>query len=125
MRISLFCAGLFFSAFATGQLEKATDDWKSKDFVLDKIPGISLDQSYNQLAVYKAATPIIVAVLDSGVEVDHDDLKSNIWVNNDETPGNGIDDDNNGYIESHELQDFLRAAGFNPVQPSLELWCSH
>ena len=35
------------------------------------------------------------------------------------------DSDNNGYIESHELPDFLRAAGFNPVQPSLELWCSH
>ena len=35
------------------------------------------------------------------------------------------DSDNNGYIESHELEDFLRAAGFNPVQPSLELWCSH
>lgn len=35
------------------------------------------------------------------------------------------DADNNGYIESNELPDFLRSAGFNPVQPSLELWCSH
>lgn len=35
------------------------------------------------------------------------------------------DSDNNGYIETNELPDFLRAAGFNPVQPSLEMWCSH
>ena len=120
MRISLLCAGLFFSAFAMGQLEKATDDWKSKDPKLDKIPGISLDQSYKQFASKTAATPIIVAVLDSGVEVDHDDLKNNIWVNDDEIPSNGIDDDNNGYIDDVHGWNFLGGANKDVQYDNLE-----
>jgi len=44
---------------------------------------------------------IVVAVLDSGVETNHDDLKNNLWVNHNEIPGNGIDDDNNGYIDDY------------------------
>jgi len=42
---------------------------------------------------------VVVAVLDTGVDVNHPDLKDNIWVNEDETPNNGVDDDNNGYID--------------------------
>ncbi len=42
---------------------------------------------------------IVVAVVDGGCLLSHDDLVDNIWVNPDETPGNGIDDDNNGYID--------------------------
>ena len=46
-----------------------------------------------------SAKDIIVAVHDSGVYIEHPDLKDNIWVNKGEIPGNGIDDDNNGYID--------------------------
>jgi cell wall-associated protease len=42
---------------------------------------------------------IIVAVIDSGVDVNHEDLQSKIWINSDEIPNNGIDDDKNGYID--------------------------
>jgi subtilisin family serine protease len=42
---------------------------------------------------------IVVAVLDTGVDVNHPDLKDNIWINKDEIPNNEIDDDNNGYID--------------------------
>jgi len=42
---------------------------------------------------------VIVAVLDSGVDVDHPDLAANIWRNEDEIPGNGIDDDHNGWVD--------------------------
>jgi subtilisin family serine protease len=42
---------------------------------------------------------IIIAVLDEGVDINHPSLRNNIWVNSDEIPGNGIDDDNNGYID--------------------------
>jgi len=45
------------------------------------------------------ASNVIVAVVDSGVAVNHPDLKKNIWVNDDEIPDNGVDDDNNGYID--------------------------
>jgi len=43
--------------------------------------------------------PIIVAVFDSGIRYDHEDLKDSMWVNKNEIPGNGIDDDGNGYID--------------------------
>ena len=46
-----------------------------------------------------SAEGIIVAVIDSGVRYTHEDLAANMWVNPDETAGNGIDDDNNGYID--------------------------
>jgi len=42
---------------------------------------------------------IVVAVVDGGVDINHEDLVDNIWVNENEIPGNGIDDDNNGYID--------------------------
>ncbi|WP_341898843.1 S8 family serine peptidase [Synechococcus sp. UW140] len=46
-----------------------------------------------------SAKDIIVAVIDSGVYIEHPDLKDNIWVNKREIPGNGLDDDNNGYVD--------------------------
>ena len=42
---------------------------------------------------------VVVAVLDTGVDTNHPDLKDNIWVNIDEIPNNEIDDDNNGYVD--------------------------
>lgn len=42
---------------------------------------------------------IVVAVVDNGIQLNHPDLSANLWVNTDEIPGNGIDDDNNGYID--------------------------
>jgi subtilisin len=49
---------------------------------------------------------IIVAVLDTGVDYTHTDLADNIWVNADEIPDNGIDDDNNGFIDDTTGWDF-------------------
>lgn len=51
---------------------------------------------------------IIIAILDSGVDIDHPDLKNNIWLNKKEIPGNGLDDDNNGYIDDYNGWDFVR-----------------
>ncbi len=48
----------------------------------------------------------IVAVLDTGIDLNHPDLDDNIWVNQDEVPGNGFDDDNNGYIDDVQGWDF-------------------
>lgn len=56
-----------------------------------------------------ARTPlsqIVVGVIDSGMDVVHPDLAANVWVNNLETPGNGIDDDGNGYIDDRNGYDF-------------------
>lgn len=45
------------------------------------------------------ASSVVVAIVDTGVRYTHEDLEANIWVNSDEVPGNGIDDDNNGYVD--------------------------
>ena len=54
---------------------------------------------------------VIVAVIDSGVDYDHEDLKENIWVNKNEIPDNGIDDDNNGYIDDYYGVDIVAGKG--------------
>ncbi|MFA5029387.1 MAG: S8 family peptidase [Patescibacteria group bacterium] len=50
---------------------------------------------------------VVVAVLDSGVDTDHPDLKNNIWRNLDETPGDGVDNDHNGFIDDISGWDFV------------------
>lgn len=54
---------------------------------------------------------VIVAVIDTGVDYDHEDLKGNIWVNTGEIPDNGIDDDNNGYIDDYYGVDIVSGKG--------------
>lgn len=55
---------------------------------------------------------VIVAVCDEGIKYTHPDLAANMWVNEGEIPGNGLDDDNNGYIDDVHGYNFL-----NPAQP--------
>ena len=61
--------------------------------------GMNTDLAYAKLLAGKKSEPVIVAVIDSGVDIEHEDLQGSIWVNEDEIPGNGIDDDNNVYID--------------------------
>jgi len=50
----------------------------------------------------------VVAMLDTGVNYVHEDLRSNIWINRKETPNNGLDDDGNGYVDDYYGYDFSR-----------------
>ena len=84
-------------------------EWSHLDLKTDTIPGISLLKAYKELVKPKSKT-IIVAVIDSGIDIDHEDLKDNIWVNTDEIPNNGKDDDNNGYIDDVNGWNFLGGA---------------
>ena len=68
--------------------------------------GIGLDKAYDFLKG-KKSTPIIVAVIDSGVDTTHEDLKPILWHNPGEIPGNGIDDDKNGYVDDVYGWNFL------------------
>lgn len=81
--------------------------WSHLDIFKDTIPGMSVDKAYSELLKNKNATKIIVGVIDSGVDIEHEDLKSVVWVNKKEIPGNGIDDDNNGYIDDIHGWNFL------------------
>lgn len=81
--------------------------WSHLDIVKDTIPGMSVDKAYNELLRNKKPTPVIVAVIDSGIDNEHPDLAGRIWVNEKEIPGNGIDDDNNGYVDDIHGWNFL------------------
>lgn len=66
---------------------------------------------FSAWAKTSGANNIIVAVHDEGVDVNHIDLKSNIWVNQDEVPSNGIDDDGNGYKDDINGYNFEKNKG--------------
>ncbi len=69
--------------------------WSHLDLVKDTVPGMSIDKAYGFLKG-KKMTPVIVGIVDSGVDIDHEDLKGKIWTNPKEIAGNKKDDDNNG-----------------------------
>ena len=108
------------STFAMAQLTESTNDWKSKDINADKTPGISLDLTYTKMIGDKKGKEIVVAVIDSGVDVEHEDLQGKIWINQGEVAGNGIDDDNNGYIDDIHGWNFIGGASGNVQYDNLE-----
>ncbi len=73
--------------------------WQHADFEKDGLPGTSSEKAYAELLSTKKSSTVIVAIIDSGSETFHSDLKNNIWTNEDEIAGNGMDDDKNGYID--------------------------
>ncbi|MFM2213128.1 MAG: hypothetical protein RL427_391 [Bacteroidota bacterium] len=87
--------------------ENELQRWSHLDLIKDSIPGMSVDKAYAELLKNKKGTKVIVGVIDSGVDIDHNDLKSVIWTNKKEIPGNGIDDDKNGYIDDIHGWNFL------------------
>ncbi len=82
-------------------------NWGQFDLVTDTIPGMSIDKAYSQIIKNKSGNQVIVAVIDSGVDITHEDLKSVVWVNRGEVANNGKDDDSNGYIDDVNGWNFL------------------
>ncbi|AXT61891.1 peptidase S8 [Aquimarina sp. AD10] len=87
--------------------EHELKNWYHKDLKEDTIPGISLDKAYKELLYNKKGKEIIVAVLDTKLDIHHEDIKQQLWLNTDEIANNGIDDDQNGYIDDIHGWDFL------------------
>lgn len=81
--------------------------WSHLDIINDTIPGMSVDKAYAELLKDKKGKKVIVAIVDSGVDIEHEDLKAVIWTNKKEIVGNGIDDDKNGYIDDIHGWNFL------------------
>ena len=73
-------------------------NWHNLDIEKDSVPGTSVERAYNELLNELKGKKVIVAVIDTGLDIDHSSLSENIWVNKDEKV-NGKDDDNNGYID--------------------------
>lgn len=76
----------------------ASQAWYQKDYNDHKLPGISIDKWYNENKK-KSKTNIIVAIIDTQVDINHEDLQGQLWTNTKEIANNNIDDDDNGYID--------------------------
>ncbi|WP_209401289.1 S8 family serine peptidase [Pseudozobellia sp. WGM2] len=87
--------------------EAQKQNWGHLDLVADTIPGMSVDKAYSEILKNKKGETIIVAVLDSGIDLEHEDLDDVLWTNKDEKPGDGIDNDNNGYVDDIHGYNFL------------------
>tara|TARA_Y100000768_G_scaffold381206_1_gene359500 strand:+ start:6279 stop:7877 length:1599 start_codon:yes stop_codon:yes gene_type:complete len=94
--------------------------WQHLDHSIDGIVGVSTYKASEKLALLQP-NEVIVAVLDSGIDIHHPDLSSQIWINEGEIPANGIDDDGNGYIDDRHGWNFLGSDdGKNIVEENLE-----
>ena len=82
-------------------------NWGHLDLLKDTIPGMSVDKAYTEIIKTKKGKKVIVAVVDSGIDIDHEDLNEVIWTNKGEIPNNGIDDDKNGYVDDVHGWNFL------------------
>lgn len=111
----LLIAAAFYAGFVnvsaqTTAPEKDNDlkTWYHKDFATTKVYGVNTANAYKFLeSKGLKPKPVIVGVLDSGVEVDHPGLVKNMWKNPNEIPNNGKDDDGNGYVDDIHGWNFL------------------
>src|SRR6187399_1795317 len=90
----------------TSVKEPLPNGWYLQDLKDNGVNGISLDKAY-QFVKGKKSKTVLVAVIDSGVDTLHEDLKEILWHNPKEIPGNGIDDDKNGYVDDVNGWNFL------------------
>jgi cell wall-associated protease len=125
--LKLCVAGVFLlttlHTFAQGTSFKSIPQgWHLMDKDKDGYYGISLDKAYEFVRSKKLKSKtVIVAIIDSGVDTLHEDLKGILWTNPKEIPGNGIDDDNNGYADDIYGWNFIGGKdGRNVQQDSYE-----
>ncbi len=106
--LGLLALSLSFTSMAQFGMGNVPKGWHLKDLKADGYYGISLDKAYDFVKQKGLkSTPVIVGIIDSGIDTTHEDLKSVLWVNKKEIPGNGIDDDKNGYIDDIHGWNFL------------------
>ncbi|QTE24322.1 S8 family serine peptidase [Polaribacter cellanae] len=86
--------------------ENERQTWSHLDLLTDSIPGMSIDKAY-QFIQNKKGVPVIVGIADSGVDVEHEDLKDVVWTNPNEIAANNKDDDKNGFVDDIHGWNFL------------------
>lgn len=103
----VFTGSSFAQSVAPDSLEAPPQNWFLLDPEANQLQGISIEKAYQTLLKGKPSSKVIVAVIDTGVDIYHEDLKDNIWTNAKEIAGNGIDDDKNGYVDDVHGWNFL------------------
>lgn len=118
----IFSFIFLLSAFSQNSAARSIPkDWFLRDPELDSLLGVSSERAYETLLKGQPSRTVLVAVIDSGVDIEHEDLKSVIWTNEKEIPGNGIDDDNNGYIDDVHGWNFIGGKNGNVDADTYEL----
>jgi subtilisin family serine protease len=107
LKLLLLLAVLFSGLNLMAQGSDVKENWFNLDRAADGVQGVSTEKMYQELLKGKKSQTVIVAVIDSGVDAEHEDLKDIMWVNPGEIPGNGIDDDKNGYVDDIHGWNFI------------------
>lgn len=125
LRVRLFFTlfiGLSLGATAQDKNVVLPPNWFNLDLLANGYYGISSEKAYNELLKDKnPKQKVIVAVIDGGTDINHEDLRDVLWTNTKEIPGNGIDDDGNGYIDDIHGWNFLGSKKGNLAFDNLEL----
>lgn len=103
---TFLASGLFLISVAQTSIKEAPDGWHLMDRKSTGFYGISLNKAYDQLKGKKSQT-VVVAVIDSGIDTTHEDLRPVLWANPKEIPGNGVDDDKNGFVDDIHGWNFI------------------
>src|SRR5690606_32831922 len=110
-----------FFGFAQDKKDTPPANWYNLDYATDGVMDISTERAYSLLAGRKS-TPVVVAVIDGGVDVEHEDLKDVVWINKKDDNSNGKDDDGNGYTDDKYGWNFIgNANGENVNHDNLEV----
>lgn len=96
-------------------------DWFLRDPETDKLQGLSVEKAYSTLLKGRPSRTVTVAVIDSGIDFDHEDLKDVMWINTKEIAGNGIDDDKNGYADDIHGWSFIGGKSGNVTKDTYEV----
>ncbi|MEJ7560859.1 MAG: S8 family peptidase [Pedobacter sp.] len=110
------------TSFSQSKDVKLPPNWYNLDLIKDGYFGISTEKAYSTLLNGRSPKQkIIVAVIDGGVDINHEDLKDILWTNTKEIAGNGIDDDGNGYVDDVHGWNFIGSKQGNLAYDNLEL----
>jgi subtilisin family serine protease len=131
--LSILVGALFFgstkitysqsnTAYSVDSLDSKFLNWYNQSPKLDKIQGVEVNRAYSEILVSKTPKKkIVIAIIDSGVDIEHPDLQGKIWTNKNEIPNNGVDDDNNGYVDDIHGWGFLgNGKGENIAEENIE-----
>lgn len=107
----LLFAGLIASCSSSKSILDKNPDaiqfWGHLDPKKDKVPGMSVDKAYKKIIKNQSIAPVIVAVIDSGIDLGHEDLQTVLWTNTGELAEDLKDNDGNGYIDDIHGYNFL------------------
>lgn len=95
-----------------------SDEEKKRWFfrpLLDTLPGISFEKT-KEVVGNRKTSEVIVAIVDSGVDINHPLFEDKLWINEDEIPGNNIDDDDNGFVDDVNGYNFLGESYYEQME---------